>query len=267
MFKTFEDIYFNLKDKFFKRTKVDIAKGSILDNFFYAIADVFSQLFKIIEDNKKPYLFTKQKEDELDSTGYFLQCTREAGESDSNYFYRIQKWTQRNAACNETAIELATLNLEHSSSAKYIPLTKGVGTATVIVIPTTYDDNGDIIAINEAKDKLSKVINPSALVEYIVPKIIEIKLVAYLDVKEDSDIESIKQNIIKDIKDYINNIAPNERLMLGEINKIGMNYDGVEYFNVVQLYLNNEENTVFEIPQIIKEKFIFDQMIWWEVDK
>lgn len=264
--KTFEEIYNSLKEKFFSRTKIDIAKGTVLDNFFYSVADMFNNLYLLIQKNKQPYLFTNQKEEELDSTGYFLQCPREVDETDSNYFYRLQKWTQRNASCNLTAIDQAILSLKYSSSAKYIPLTKGVGTATVIVIPKTYEEDGETIALNEAEEVLSKVMNPSAIVEYIAPDIIYIKLVAYLDIKDTSDIESIKQNIIKDIKEYINNIAPGERLMLGEINKIGMKYNGVEYFNVVQLYLNDEENTVFEIPQTIKEKFIFDQIIWWEVD-
>lgn len=265
--KKFEDIYNSLIKTFFNKSKVDIAKGTVIDTFFYSIADSIYDIHKTIEKNKKPYLFTKQENEELDSTGYFLQCPRNANESDNNYFYRMQKWTQRNAASNLTSIDLALMNLEHCSSATYIPLTKGAGTATVIVIPKSYNNGEDIIALNEAKTAVDKVISPGSIVEYIVPNLIDIKLVAYLDIKENSDIENIKQNIIKDIKEYINSIAPKDKLMLGTINKIGMSYAGVEYFNVVQLYLNEEENTTFEITQTIKDKFIFDQIIWWEVQQ
>lgn len=264
--KSLEEIYNNMIKAFFKRSKIDIAKGTVIDTFFYAIADSIENIYKTIEKNKKPYLFTQQEGDELDSTGYFMQCNRHADESDSNYFYRLTKWSQRNASSNATAIELALTNLEHSSSANYIPLTKGAGTGTLIVIPKTYDNNGDIIAINEAKQKVSEVVSPGAVIDYVVPNIINIKLVAYLDVKDNSDMENIKQNIIKDVKEYINSIAPKDKLMLGTINKIGMSYAGVEYFNVVQLYLNEEENTTFELTQTIKDKFIFDQIIWWEVE-
>lgn len=262
-----EDIYSNMIQTFFKKTKIDIAKGTVIDTFFYSIADSIEAIYKAIEKNKKPYLFTMQEGEELDSTGFFMQCPRYVDESDTNYFYRIQKWSQRNASSNMTAIDMALTGLEYSSSATYTPLTKGAGTGTVIIIPKTYDNDGDIIAINEAKEKVSKVVSPSAVIDYIVPETIDIKLVAYLDVKDNSDIENIKQNIIKDIKEYINSIAPKDKLMLGTINKIGMSYSGVEYFNVVQLYLNNEENTTFEITQTIKDKFIFDEIIWWEVQQ
>lgn len=265
--KKLEDIYNNMIQTFFKKTKIDIAKGTVIDIFFYAVADAIENVYKIIEKNKKPYLFTQQEGEELDSTGYFLQCPRYADESDTNYFYRLQKWPQRNASSNITAIEMALTELKYSSSAQYIPLTKGAGTGAVIVIPVTYDNNGEAIAINEAKEVVGKIISPGAVVEYVAPEIIDVKLVAYLDVKDNADIENIKQDIIKDVKEYINSIAPKEKLMLGTINKIGMSYAGVEYFNVVQLYLNEEEHTTFEITQTIKDKFIFDQIIWWEVQQ
>lgn len=72
---------------------------------FKAVSDMLHTVYKVIEDNKKPYLFTKQTGDELDDTGYFLNCARLENESDSNYLYRLSNWVQRNAACNRTAIE------------------------------------------------------------------------------------------------------------------------------------------------------------------
>lgn len=262
--KSFENIYFGIRNKFFKKSNADIARGSIIDIIFYAIADAIKTIYDTIEANKNPYLFTKQKGEELDSTGYFIQCPRLQNESDSNYFYRMQKWPQRNASCNLTAIDDMLFSLEHSSSGKYVPYTKGVGTATVYLIPKTYDDRGPELAINECKQKLSTVINPSSYVDYIVPDFIQVRLVAYLDLKDNSDIELIKQNILRDIKTYINSIPPGEKLMLGELNRIALKEPGVEYFNVVQLYLNNEENTAFEILQTLDKKFIFNKIDWWE---
>ena len=55
--------------------------------------------------------------------------------------------------------------------------------------------------------------------------------------------------------------------MLGKINNMVLDIDGVEYFNVVQVYLNNEESTAFEIMQTISSKMLYDEIIWWEVDK
>ncbi|MGL5507549.1 MAG: hypothetical protein ACRDB0_06580 [Paraclostridium sp.] len=265
--KSFEEIYSSIKSKFYNKTKIDVARGTVIDMIFYSISNLLSDVYKYIESNKKPYLFTNQKEKELDSTGYFLQCPRLTDESDENYFYRLQNWTKRNAACNTTAIEEALRTLEYTSGANHVPYTKGAATATIYLVPNKYEEEYINKAINEAKEKLKSVINPSSIVDYVVPTPAPIKLVAYLDVKKDSDTEYIKRTIESKVKEYINKIAPGESLMLGTINNLALDVEGVEYFNVVQLYINNEEATSFEVLQTVNKKFLFEQFIWWEVEK
>ena len=55
-------------------------------------------------------------------------------------------------------------------------------------------------------------------------------------------------------------------MFLGTINNLGLNVDGVQYFNVIQIYLDDEEATDFEILQTIKAKFLFNQVIWWDIE-
>ena len=59
---------------------------------------------------------------------------------------------------------------------------------------------------------------------------------------------------------------PGDYLELGDINEIGLAVDGVEYFNIVQVYLDDEESTDFEILQTIKARFVYNQIIWWDVE-
>ena len=234
--------------------------------FMKSVSDMLHQIYITIEENKKPYLFTNQKGEELDSTGYFLQCPREEDESDSNYFYRLSHWTQRNASCNEQAILDKCKELKYSSNQNYVPYTKGIGTATVYIIPLDYSEASINQALSEAQEKVSKVISPSSIVEFTVPEPKYIKLVSYLDIKSNSDIESVKRSIQDNIKNYINNIAPGDSLYLGEINNIGLDTDNVEYFNIVQVFSNEDEITNFEMLQTINAKFLFDQIIYWEVE-
>ena len=67
-------------------------------------------------------------------------------------------------------------------------------------------------------------------------------------------------------KQYINKIPPGASLFLGEINNIGLDIENVEYFNVVQIFSNDNEITDFEILQTVSGKFLFDQIIYWEVE-
>jgi uncharacterized phage protein gp47/JayE len=263
---TLNEIYNNLKEKFYNKSKIDIKKGTIIDMFFKSIADQLYQVYETIENNKKPYLFTQQVGKELDDTGAFVGITRLDNESDENYLYRLSAWTYDHASCNATAIDNKCKELVYSTGHNYVPYTKGIGTGTIYLIPLSYSEEDIELAINEAVEKVSLVIDPTSRVEFRVPDPITIKLVAYLDVKSNSDKEAIKNQIIYKIKDYINGIAPGEYMYLGEINKLGLSVDGVEYFNVVQVYENDEEATDFEILQTTVAKFLFDQIIWWDVE-
>ena len=84
---------------------------------------------------------------------------------------------------------------------------------------------------------------------------------AYLDVADNSDANYIKQNARNIIKEYINNIAPGDKLMLGYINNAILDIEGVDYFNVVQIYIDDEESTSFEILQTVSTKMLFDEII------
>lgn len=264
--KTFEDINTDFKNKFYENTKIDISNGSVLDMILKSMSYMLSEAYTEIENNKKPYLFTKQSDDELDSTGIFLQCPRLVDETDDNYKYRLMNWIKRNASCNLTAIEEAIKTLTFSSSAIYVPYTDGVGTATVYLIPYKYEEDYIKNAIAEAKEVINKVVDPSCIINYAVPSPIKVKLVAYLDVVSGADINYIKREIMNKVKDYINNLAPGSKLLLGTINNIGLNIDGVEYFNIIQVYLDDIESTAFEILQTVTSKMLYDEIIWWEVE-
>ena len=55
--------------------------------------------------------------------------------------------------------------------------------------------------------------------------------------------------------------------MLGTINNMALNVDGVEYFNIIQVYLDDKESTSFEILQTVETKMLYDEIIWWEVNE
>ena len=264
--KTFQELYNSLRENFYARTNIDIESRSVIDMIIKAVADALHSIHQTIEDNKKPYLFTKQEGEELDNTGYFLGCPRLDNESDSNYLYRLSNWTQRNASCNRTSIEDKCKELKYSSAANYIPYTHGLGTATIYLIPLEYTEEAIDRALSEAQERVSAVIAPTSIVYFKVAQPSLIKLVAYLDIKDGYDKNNAKLQIQLAVKQYINSIAPGDKLLLGEINKIGLNIEGVEYFNIVQLFNNDDELADFEILQTLTAKFLFEEIIWWEVE-
>ena len=137
---TLNDIYNNLKNRFYSKTKIDIKNGSVIDMFFSSIADQFYNIYETIESNKKPYLFTKQTGEELDNTGVFVGCSRLEDETDENYLYRLLSWNLNHAACNATSINNKCKELKYSKAANYVSYTKGIGTGTIYLIPLSYSE-------------------------------------------------------------------------------------------------------------------------------
>ena len=264
--KTFEELYKDLRNSFYKRTGVDIEPRSVIDMIMKSIADSMHTIHQTIEDNKKPYLFTKQEGEELDNTGYFLGCPRLDNESDSNYLYRLSNWVQRNAACNRTAIEDRCKELLYSTAANYVAYTHGLGTATIYLIPLEYTEEAKTRALKEASEKIGAVIAPTSIVYFKIAEPSFIKLVTYLDIKDGYDAQTAQNTIKHTIKTYINSIAPGDSLYVGDLNRIGLSVEGVEYFSVVQLFNNDEELADFELLQTIQAKFMLEDIIWWEVE-
>ena len=63
---------------------------------------------------------------------------------------------------------------------------------------------------------------------------------------------------------YINAIAPKDKLLLGSINKIGVNEPGVDYFSIVSWSLNGISQAGTEVIQGIDSKMILDRIEWIE---
>lgn len=256
--KTIDQIYKNIKDNFFNRTKLEIAEGSTLDNYFNSCAAGIEAAHQEIEDNKNPHIFTKLKGSDIDSMGMLVGCVRRPDEDDSTYLYRMMNWSTINQAANSTAIEGALTSMTYASAVNYVPFTQGVATATAYIIPKKLEDKD--LAIAETKQRLENVVSKGTYVEYLIPKLLPVRFVVYISASRDMD--NIKKNINNKIQDYVNSIAPGSKLEIGQINKIGINEPNVDYFSVSQIYINGEEFQEIQAMQKLEEKFLLDEIIW-----
>ena len=256
--KTLEDIYKSIKETFFNRTKLEIAEGSVIDNFLNSVSDGIESAYEEIENNKNPHLFTNLKGADIDSMGMLVGCARRPDEDDQTYLYRMVNWNTSNQASNSIAVETALTSMTHASNVTYVPLTQGVATATAYIIPKKLENSE--LAIAETKERLEKVISTGTYVDYVIPTLLPVRLVVYISASRDLD--NIKSNIISKIESYINNIAPGDKLEIGAINKIGINEPNVDYFSLTQMYINNKEYQDIYAIQKLEEKFLFDEIIW-----
>lgn len=258
--KTIEDIHSSIKEKFYKRTKLEIAKGTMIDNFTNSVSAGIKEALDEIENNKNPHLFTNLKGSNIDSMGMLVGCSRREGEDDDSYLYRLIEWNTSNQASNSTAIETALIKMKYASNVDYVPFTNGVATGTAFIIPTKLDEETKELAIEETKERLQNVISKGTYVEYLIPELIPVRFVIYISINK--DYENIKENIKNKIEKYVNSIAPGDSLEIGEINKIGISEQNVKYFSVSQTYIDNKEYQNLSITQKLEKKFLLDEIIW-----
>lgn len=257
--KNNQEIYLSLKENLENKIKAGIREGSLIDINNHVISDEISDMYTEIENSKNPHLYTNLFGKDLDDFSYLMNLTRMEGESDETFKLRLSKWATASEASNTTAIENAILNLKYASNVEYISKTHGIGTGSCYIIPKVYEEDTINKALEETQERLKNIIDPSMHIEYIVPTIRAVKLHLYISISGD---EIIKDNVTKKIKKYINSIAPGEYLKAGEIINIGINEPGVEYFNVIAIYVDEEKIQDIEIVQELDSKFLFDEIIW-----
>lgn len=266
--KSIQEIYHGIRDKFFKKTKIDIERGTAIDYYVLSTSDMLSEAYKEIENNKTPHIYSNLQGDNLDDMAILVGQVRRTDESDRNFLYRILKWNVSNKASNSTAIETALMDMTFCSHVTYVAHAFGCGTAAAYIIPKTMDEETSRLAIQETQGRLSKVVSPSSYIEYIIPKITPIKINILIKTTKNADIKIIQDNITDKILKYVNGIAPGNCLEVGEINKIGANEANINYFSVGHLFVNGSETGAVSILQKVESKFIMSQedVIWLEVE-
>lgn len=259
--RTKDEIHESIITNFEKEINDDIQKGSAIDLFSSAIAKEYEELYEELEKSRTPHVWTYLEGEYIDKAASGLNLVRANGETDETFKYRFSKWVLQNEASNNSAIEVALLNLTYASYAEFVPYTKGAGTGTVYVIPLHYEKEIIENALTEAKDAIKNVISPGVYVEYLTPEVLAVKFQIMMKVSG-LDTALLKTELEDSILEYVNNIAPNDYLEVGEVNKIGMNIPGVNYFNVTGLYLNDEIVSDTRILQNLETKMLFDEIVW-----
>lgn len=260
--KTFSDIYKDIRNKFKRRSNIDITDGTVIDSYILATAESLSEAYREIEESKNPHIYTNLKGTNIDKMGLLINCPRFPNESDDSYLYRCMNWTLINESSNTRAIESALSNLKESSNATYIPYTEGTGTATVFIIPNVYGDIEKEKAITEAKNRLQNVISPDSFITYKICRELPIEVFVYVSFEKGMDEKSIKNNLQVKIKDYINKIAIGDPLSYGMINKLGTQERGVDFFNTTHIKVDGELLSELNTIQTIETKFLFSKINW-----
>lgn len=263
MARTAEEINQSIQKDFEDITGRTYRPGSAIGFFSNAVSKEMEQAHLEIDRNKNPHIYTNLQGDDLDKFGTMVNVPRETNETDSNYLYRTMNWTYLKAGANYTAVNDSLLNMTYASNAQYYPGVHGAGTGVVYVIPNEYTEDTMQKALAEAKDRASYVLSPESYTEFLIPTAISVTVIAYLETTN-QDVDYLKTQIANSIGTYINAIAPNDYLSIGTINKTILNMDGVDFFAVDGLYLDDTYTAKTKVLQELETKLLFKEINWEE---
>ena len=259
--KTAEIIHDDILSRFHTKTRETVEEGTVIDIFTTVLSESLEDMYDEIDRNRTPHIWSSLEGEQLDDTGIMLNLSRKSNESDQNYRYRLMNWTLSNEASNYTAINDALLLPTYASNIEFRPKVYGCGTGVCYVIPREYTTEYITNSLIEAKKIIEQIASPSLYVEYIVPQVLGVQLQIYM-VSEEGDIDIIHSNIESKVLEYINNLPPYSYLQVGQINRIGILEDKVDYFNVMSIIVDGEVISSTSISQGIETKMLYDEIIW-----
>lgn len=231
MIKEKNDIHNDIKKKFFSLSGIRVEPNGMIDFIMNATASMIYQIYVFVENNFTPYIYTKAKGRRLNDVGLSIGCPRNAEEEDNNYRFRVITWVKRAESGNEKAIN-SVLSTCLLSSCVYKSLANGAGTANLYVITKNGVDEDK--AIEEVKSKIENIVSSGVSVRIVIPEITYISIVFKID-------NNIHNELIKkSVEKYINKMQIGEIVSIGDLTRIGLEYNDIEFFAVSYIKINDE---------------------------
>lgn len=194
----------------------------------------------------------------LDEIGALLNCSRNYGEEDDDYRYRITNQVLSSASSNYTAIRLAALSVDGVNDVAFYNFSHGIGSFEVFILN---DKNTiDEATILEVANKINEVVGFGIKFTVSMPLFKEIKLAVKLIFAEtvsQSSIEEIKIMARKEITNYIENLQMGEQFIINELTQRIMQInDDIINYSILSFKIDDYEVMHTDQYCDVTEKFI-----------
>ena len=165
-------------------------------------------------------------------------------ETDDNYKYRIANATLSAAMANETAVRLAALSVPGVSNVIMQPYANGIGTFSVIVLPTSgLATAGLISAVQSAINTVQAFgITGTAIAPEVVPVSITVDL-QFVQGTTSATQSNVQAEVQTSIENYIVNIPIGGTFVLDQLTAAIINTDPSVMDYMITSYMFNQQNT------------------------
>lgn len=261
--KTKEEIMGDLIYRLEQRTPINnVDPGSVARTFLEILTEEFFDFYGQLEVNFTMSFVSTAIGRYLDLIGGLLDCKRLDNESDDNYRARITKQVYVVAGANLTAIRLKALQVPGVRDLMFRQYTHGTGSFTVYVI--TDDAESAQSIINQVQtvvdDTKAYGIYGEVKTPVLIPLELKVRLV-FSDEASPNERESIRQNVARNVKDYVNHIPIGDTFILNEcIQRIMETNQKIRDIDIYSLKVKNLSRFVGNVNCKREERFVLDAL-------
>lgn len=236
--------------------------GSVALSIIKSVNSIISQLYQDLDNNIQSGFLSTAQDGFLDLIGELLSCYRLPGESNDNYRYRISQQVNVSSGANRAALEIETSSLEGVRKVVLAPYTRGIGSFSAFVVPSTYDSlNSSLVNVQNVLNSL-EAFGIRGVAEAPKPLLVKMKLqVSFKNSVSQSTHSSIKESIKRELKILIDRLDMGNDLIISEIFQRVRNVnDNILDVSIQSITVNNKPILVANYIPRIDEKFFVEHI-------
>lgn len=201
-----------------KKSVTDVSAGSVARTFAEVLIEEFYQFYEQLDAMTVMSFVSTARNSYLDLIGQLLACTRNTGESDEDYRYRITNQVYVVQGGNLTSLRIKILQLDGVADVEFKRFTNGAGSFTCYVIPEQYPITNDLINKVQAEvdTTASYGIYGEVKVSTAIPVDVTIQLV-FSNQTINAERQNIRQKVVASIENYVKGLVMGGPIIINEI--------------------------------------------------
>ena len=196
----------------------DTSPGSVARMLSEVLIEEFYQFYEQLDAMMLMSFVSTARGMYLDLIGQLLACSRNVGETDNDYRYRITNQVYVVQGGNLTALRIKILQINGVANVEFRRFTNGAGSFTCYIIPETYPVATDLInKVQAVVDEVASYgIYGEVKISTAIPIDLSIQLI-FTDQTTNQERQSIRQQVVSTIERHIKSLTMGEAIIINEL--------------------------------------------------
>ena len=219
MRKTKQEVLDNILAQLTSRKGItETSAGSVARTFAEIITEEFYGFYEELDAMMLMSYVSTARDSYLDLIGALLNCTRNSGEADNDYRYRITNQVYVVQGGNLTALRIKILQVSGIADVRFKRFTNGAGSFTCYIIPEVFPIAADLInKVQAVVDEVASYgIYGEVKTSTAIPIDMNIQLI-FATQTTNAERQTIRQQVVAAVEKYIKSLSMGEGIIINEV--------------------------------------------------